>query len=41
MSSAQIVDGKVVANYTAGTSLNKEMKGSDSYPVYIAKHHTV
>ena len=30
MSSAQIVDGKVVANYTAGTSLNKEMKGSDS-----------
>ena len=30
MSSAHIVDGKVVANYTAGTSLNKEMKGSDS-----------
>lgn len=28
--SAQIVDGKVVAGYTSGTSTNKETKGNDS-----------
>lgn len=30
MASAQIIDGKVVANYTAGNSINKDVKGSDS-----------